>query len=355
MKIVIATPLYPPEPGGPATYSKLLESELPARGIEVTLVKFAEVRTLPKLVRHLAFAWKVYRAAQSATLVYALDPVSTGLPACLASMLAGKPFAVKIVGDYAWEQGVNRYGVKELLDEFVKRSSYPLPVMLFKSVERFVARRARRIIVPSQYLKRIVTAWGVDPGKITVVYNAPPAFKEGGDRPLPCRYIVTVGRLVPWKGVGAVIRALKELPELSFVIVGDGPERGRLEALAKELGLTERVIFTGALSHGEAPRYVRHADAFVLNTCYEGFSHVILEAFAMGTPVATTAAGGNPEQVTDGETGVVFPFDHSEEIAKAVRRLEDPILRARIVGNAQRKVAEFSRERMIQETVAALS
>lgn len=355
MKIVIATPLYPPQSGGPATYSKLLEGELPKRGIEVALVKFSDIRG-PKFLKHVRYALAVARAARGASLVYALDPVSTGLPAYIGSVLAGKPFVLKIVGDYAWEQGVNRYGVKELLDEFVTRSGYPLPVLFWKSVERFVARRARRIIVPSQYLKKIITLWGVDQRKITVVYNAPPVFAEP-DRtpPLKGRYIVTVGRLVPWKGVDGVIRALALLDEgVSLVVIGEGPERARLESLVSELGLANRVVFTGALSHGDAPRYIAHAQAFVLDTSYEGFSHVILEAFALCTPVATTAAGGNPEQVIDGETGVVFAFNDPDSIAQAVRRLEDAALRERIVRNAQQKGAEFSRERMIEETLAAL-
>src|SRR3989344_1930156 len=119
MKLVIATPLYPPEIGGPATYAEILMRELPKRGVEVELVKFSDVRHLPKIIRHYFYYRRVLEAARGADAVFALDPVSTGLPAMRAAKKAGKPFAVKIVGDYAWEQGVQRFGVTLDLDEFV--------------------------------------------------------------------------------------------------------------------------------------------------------------------------------------------------------------------------------------------
>src|SRR4051812_7117496 len=105
MRLLIATPLYPPELGGPATYAKALEDGLPAHGNQVTLVKFGTVRHLGKGVRHLAFFWHIFTALKHADMVLALDPVSVGLPALLAARLRRKPFLVKVVGDYAWEQG----------------------------------------------------------------------------------------------------------------------------------------------------------------------------------------------------------------------------------------------------------
>src|SRR3990167_4165522 len=103
MKILIATPLYPPEPGGPATYSKLLEDGLPKLGIDVVLVKFGDIRGLAKVFRHIAYFARVRKAAHDVDLIYALDPVSVGLPSLLAAWVARKPFMVKVVGDYAWE------------------------------------------------------------------------------------------------------------------------------------------------------------------------------------------------------------------------------------------------------------
>src|SRR3990167_6273753 len=135
MKLLIATPLYPPEIGGPATYAKLLLEGLPKKGIEVDLVKFSDVRHLPKIIRHFVYYRRVLKAARSADVVLALDPVSVGLPAMKAAKKADKPFVVKIVGDYAWEQGQQRFGITQNLDEFVKTKNVSLQVHVLRRIQ----------------------------------------------------------------------------------------------------------------------------------------------------------------------------------------------------------------------------
>ncbi|KND50769.1 MAG: glycogen(starch) synthase [Parcubacteria bacterium C7867-001] len=351
MKVVLATPLYPPESGGPATYAALLEEVLPPSGISVATVKFSDVRHLPKLVRHVAYSLRVYAAARRANLVYALDPVSTGLPALCAAKLAGKPFVLKMVGDYAWEQGVQRYGVTDLLDEFVTRTEYPMQVKFLRGLERFVARRARVVIVPSEYLKRIVIAWGIQEKRVRVVYNAAPSVSVAtGTVPDHGSYVVTVGRLVPWKGVAGVIDAVSRIPNLSLVVIGDGPEK---EELARRS--SDKIRFLGALPHSETLAYLKHADALILNTKYEGLSHLLLEACALGTPIITTPVGGNPEIVTDGETGLMVTPDDTDAMGAAITKIRsDAGLRGRMTRAAREKAASFSKERLVQETVTLL-
>ena len=151
MRIVIATPLYPPEIGGPATYAKLLLEGLPKKGIEVDLVKFSDVRHLPKIIRHFVYYRRVLKAARSADVVLALDPVSVGLPAMKAAKKAGKPFVVKIVGDYAWEQGRQRFGVTQNLDEFVRTTTVPFRVSVLRRIQTRGAPCATRVIPPLRY------------------------------------------------------------------------------------------------------------------------------------------------------------------------------------------------------------
>jgi len=353
MKLAIATPLYPPESGGPATYAKLLAAELPKRGWKVEVVKFSGVRHLPKAVRHIAYGWRVFRAARRADAVLALDPVSTGFPAHAAAAAAGKPFYVKVVGDYAWEQGRQRFGIEDSLDAFAAQQDVPLPVKTLRFAQQHVARSARKVIVPSQYWRRLLRSWNVADEKIAVIHNAAPEVSEEYPRPIEDTYIVSISRLVPWKGFAGVIRAMRKA-EGKLVIVGDGPEREKLEALARDQGLDSRVIFTGALPPEKTLAYLKHAEMFVLNTSYEGFSHLILEAFALGTVVLTTSAGGNAEQVTDGETGILFPAGDSDAIAAAIEHARDPMLRARLAANAKEKLEAFSVDRMIRAVIDTL-
>jgi glycosyltransferase involved in cell wall biosynthesis len=360
MRLLIATPLYPPEPGGPATYARLLETGLEKEGLEEPiLVKFSDVRKYPKVFRHFAYCMRVYEAGKHADAILALDPVSVGFPAFLAARLLRKPFLVKVVGDYAWEQGVQRFGIKDPLDAFVRRGRVPFAVSMLRAVQVHVAKSAKNVIVPSEYLKGIVSAWRVPVERITVIYNAI-ELEEGGVVPIAAQAalaprIVTIGRLVPWKGMRGIIDAVAQLePPASLTIVGDGPERSALEAHAKKM-LGERCVFTGALAHADALATLREADIFVLNSTYEGLSHVLIEALMLGKPIIATKAGGNAELITSGENGLlVAPNDAPALILALTQLLTDPALKERLSLNAKAGSSRFSTGTMIGKTAALL-
>lgn len=364
MRLLIATPLYPPDPGGPATYAKALEEGLPGKNIEVVLVKYSNVRDRPRFLRHLVYSWFVFRAALGADLVLALDPVSTGLPAFCGAWLARKPFLVKVVGDYAWEQGRQRFGVWQSLDEFVQtKEGLPLPVVLLRRVELFVAKRARRVIVPSEYLKRIVSRWGVDSERITVIPNAEPSVAPGTLPPqladLPRPRIITVARLVPWKGIHGLMTAMVRIratyPDAQLIVVGDGPERAELERYA-ELRLKEGYIFTGALDNGATLAAMATSDIFVLNSTYEGLSHVLLEALALGKAIVATRAGGNPEVIEDRMNGLLISIGDADGLAQAcVSILADAEYRARLESAAKASASRYAPERMLEATATLLT
>ena len=359
MKLVIATPLYPPEIGGPATYAKLLFEGLPARGVEVELVKFSEVRHLPKLIRHYAYYRRVLEAARGADAVLALDPVSVGLPAQKAAQKAGKPFVVKVVGDYAWEQGTQRFGVTESLDEFVKHTQSSFFVRRLQNIQTRGAAAATRVIVPSEYLKGIVATWGIQSGNIEVIYNAAPP-EECGTVPgavaeLPRPLVVTAGRLVPWKHVEGVIDAVAGTSDASLAIIGDGPLRAALARRAGEK-LAGRAVLTGILSHRDTLAVLASADALVLNSSYEGLSHFLIEAQALGVAIVATRVGGNPEVITDNESGLLVPAGDTTALSAAVTRmLSDEALRARLSAGARESAKRFSVDTMLTRTASLLS
>lgn len=363
MRLVIATPLYPPEIGGPATYATLLEAGLPPRGIEVELVKFSDVRHLPKLLRHIAYYTRVKRALRRADLALALDPVSVGLPTMLAARALGKPYAVKVVGDYAWEQGRQRFGVTAELDEFVTRRQRTPAVRLLQWCEYRVARRAERVIAPSAYLRRIVCAWGVRAGQVEVIYNAVSLGEMGrvpvGVARMPHPLIVAAGRLVPWKGfeglIEAVALARTHGVAATLAIIGEGPSRGTLEAYITA-HLPGAALLTGALSHADTLATIAAADIFVLNSTYEGLSHLLIEAAALARPIIATEVGGNPEVITDGETGLLVPAGDAPHLASVLQTLlGDPALRARLAANAAMSARRFSEAAMLDATAALLT
>jgi glycosyltransferase involved in cell wall biosynthesis len=364
MRLLIATPLYPPDSGGPATYTKLLHDHLSKKGDSMVLVKFGEVRHLPKIIRHITYFINVLRAGKKVDVILALDPVSTGLPALLAARFLGKAFVVKIVGDFAWEQGTQRFGVMETLDEFVKREKTPFAVACLRVVQTYVARSATRIIVPSDYLKGIVTRWSskISVEKISVIYNSielPEDVQKQGAKVAEYPTILSAGRLVPWKGMEGLIDAVEEIQkkhqEVKLVIVGDGPDKKLLdEKAAKQLG--HRAVFTGQLSHLETLNAMQTSTVYVQNSSYEGLSHQLIEALMLGKAIVATSVGGNPELIQDSENGLLVPFGDTEALIVAIEKiLEDGELRARLGARAKETSIRFALSIMIEQTHKLLS
>ncbi len=364
-KILIATGIYPPSIGGPATYSKTLFEELPKRGVGVAVLSFDEVRNLPRVLRHIVYFFKLAYRARGSDIIYAQDPVSVGLPAMLAAKMLKKRFYLKIVGDYAWEQfqaGQSRVqsggfvppdGFHEKRRDFLTE--------LRKKIEQLTAREAEKIVVPSKYLKKIVTDWDIPGQKITVINNSfePFPLPETAYRPkvkLHGKTVISAGRLVPWKGFSVMLEVTAELnkkfPDLKLIIIGDGPERAALERRITELGLGKNVFLTGKVPQETLFEYLRQGSVFVLNTGYEGFSHQLLEALSAGIPVVTTKIGGNPEIITDGVNGILVPYNDKRALSLAVEKmlLEDSFASG-CVSSGKETAAKFTKEKMIDSLI----
>ena len=190
-----------------------------------------------------------------------------------------------------------------------------------------------------------------DPGPLRVKAGAP-------------YEILTVARLTPKKGLPTVLRALARLAgqgiDFRHVLIGSGEERENLERLARELGLTDRIQWLGTKPHDVVVDHLRRADLFLLgcevsaNGDRDGIPNVLVEAMAMGVPVAATAVSAIPELVACEEHGLLAePGDH-DGLAEAARRLlQDHDLRARVVPGARRRVLEhFDNRRLVGELAA---
>ncbi|MBC8031408.1 MAG: glycosyltransferase family 4 protein [Pyrinomonadaceae bacterium] len=160
------------------------------------------------------------------------------------------------------------------------------------------------------------------------------------------RTVLTVGRLSREKGHIDLLAAFKHLleahPDISakLIIVGDGPERGRLGAAARADRLAGRVVFTGQIS-GDIQPYYAAADVFALPSHSEGSPNVLLEAMAANLPIVATAVGGVPEMVEDNESALLVPAGDMRAMAAAIKRvLDDEQLALRLTANASRLAAE---------------
>ena len=208
--------------------------------------------------------------------------------------------------------------------------------------------------------------WGIEDSKIKVVYNAF-EIPESETRKEEARekfddgfLIVSVGRLTPWKGFDALIEIMpeimKEIPGAKLYIIGSGPESEALKLKTINLELGTAVFLTGRLSQDEVLGYLKQSDLFVLNTGYEGLSHILLEAMAVGIPIITTNVGGNSEVIENGKEGILIEYNNKEQLKQAIFRLyKDENLREKFIINAKEKSRKFNKEKMIGETIRILA
>lgn len=169
--------------------------------------------------------------------------------------------------------------------------------------------------------------------------------------------ILCVGRLVPAKGQHLLIKACHALKErgvkFHVTLVGAGPDRESLEALAAALDIKDHVTFTGPVGQGEIHAYYDKADIFALPSFAEGLPVVLMEGMGKGIPCVTTAITGIPELVIDGVNGLLVPASDWEGLADRLQRLiEDPALRKKL-GAAARQVVE--RDYDVQRNCAGMA
>ncbi|HEX9936761.1 MAG TPA: glycosyltransferase [Longimicrobium sp.] len=218
---------------------------------------------------------------------------------------------------------------------------------------RRIVRGSDAVTAISTYTARRLQAQvsGVDPaiipfGAAVDAPPEPPPYTYDGERPFE---LLFVGRLVERKGVHLLIEALGTLPPTRRVVlnvVGDGPDRPRLQAQAERLGLGGRAVFHGFVSKEELQRRLETCDAFVLPAVIdakgdtEGLGVVLIEAMSYARPVIASAAGGIVDIVRDGRNGFLVPPGDGPALAGAIGRMMDDPAAARTLGLHGREDAE---------------
>jgi len=222
------------------------------------------------------------------------------------------------------------------VDHLPVGGAIPRPRLLAR---RLLARRLHaHVAVGERAARDVERLVGLPAGSVRGVANGvPPAQPEPVARATAGPAIGALGRITDQKGYDALVRALPALPDATLVLVGDGPARGALEALAAELDVAERLVVTGWTS--EARRHLPTFDVLAVPSLWEGMPLVILEAMHAGLPVVASDVGSVSEAVLDGETGyVVAPGDEAALRERLARLLGDAELRARL-GERGRAIA----------------
>lgn len=364
--LFIASGIFHPESGGPATYLYEILPHLQMLGWEIRLLSYGEGdnQSYPypvQRIRRQALPLRLWHYAKAARpllnwadLIYSH---SIDLP------LWGKkhaPHIAKVVGDVAWERSIRRGWIPATTDvDHFQMGDYGLMAKWQKVSRSQQICAYDGIIVPSHYLKQMVIGWGAKPESVHVIYNALPpqdselsiSQVEARERlgiPISMPMLLTVARLNPWKGIDHILNALQQLPDLHLYIAGDGPERPRLEALAKNLG--KRVVFLGNIKRQEVHLYLLAADYLILYSGYEGLSHTLLESLRAGTPVIASAKGGNPEVVRHGFNGFLVPYVDVTALTETLRMAFEAQMREKLAMNHHFGMERFTFSTMVSET-----
>jgi teichuronic acid biosynthesis glycosyltransferase TuaC len=208
-----------------------------------------------------------------------------------------------------------------------------------------VGQSAQALGAVSLSLKHEMVALGMEAAKIQVLRNGvdlahfcprdrlAARARFGVEGPV----LVSVGALIPRKAHDITLRVVEKLPEVRLLIAGEGPERGKLEAMIKDLGLASRVRLLGALSHTELPELYAAADISILSSKREGLANVLLEAIACGVPVIATAVDGALEVLDDPACGRLVPVGDPHALQTAIAQmLANPLDREAVQRSAQR-------------------
>jgi glycosyltransferase involved in cell wall biosynthesis len=235
-----------------------------------------------------------------------------------------------------------------------------------RAFNRLVTKRLthRFVAVSNDVRERLVKYEGLDPARVEVVYNGveldPPLTPDARTQLRaefgfgPDDFVVgTVGRFDPIKNLPMLVDALAAArlanANVRGLLIGDGPERAVVEAGLEATGLTRDVRLTGF--RDDARRLVQALDLFVLASYSEGTSMALLEAMGYGVPVAVTRVGGNPEVVTDGETGWIVKSGDVKGLTRAILEAagDESLRRARASAGRRRYAERFAFDRMLDE------
>jgi teichuronic acid biosynthesis glycosyltransferase TuaC len=264
--------------------------------------------------------------ARRIDLIHAHAPLPCGHAAMLLSAELDVPYVVSVHG----------------LDAFSTQQVAGRAGAWCRRISQRVFQSSRRVICISERVREQVLQGTGRTCRTSVVYNGvdPELFSPGQGPASTAPVVLSVGNLIPIKGHDLLIRAVaslaSEFPAISLEIVGDGPERERLESLAGKLGIAEWVHFFGRQSRQEVAAAMRRCTAFALPSRYEGLGCVYLEAMSTGKPVIGCRGQGIAEVIQHGSNGFLVGPDNEKELTLALAMLLRDETRRRNLGVAAR-------------------
>lgn len=339
MKIVLATPMYPPEIAEPAPYIKELSRRL-SLDHDVTVVAYAstsekvpgvELVTIDKRkplpLRLVTYTTKLFRASADADIIYAQGGTAAGLPALVVGHLRSIPVVIRFSEDEAWERATQQGLTEKNLADFLVAPQVDTHIGLIMKLQKMTLRFSDVVIATSHYQKdTLIREYRIRNTRIETIYN--PASKEE-IIPLPERKVpyqlALITKLTPWSGVDTAIRAVeilqKDFPEILLLIAGEGPEKKQIESLITELGLEKHVHILGHVSRAENWHLRKTSSAYIETPLAPGSLDKISWSFRAGVPVIASNVPVLVEGVRSGISGVLVEPGNADALAQGIKKI----------------------------------
>ena len=322
-KFLVITGIYPPDSGGPARFTSEFRDWLSFEEVEVQVLTYSDFdvwdrseiessvfkvsRNLPLPTRFLKFVHQVGKllSRNQGVLV-----AGAFIETYLASLIYRFSYIAKVPGDIVWERARNNKSTNLDIEEY-QSQSLSLKYRIFRILFSKSLKRAQIVVVPSLGLYNLCLKWGVSDSKLKLIYNSVESTTLATNLLTPKEFnLITVCRLVPWKGVDELITYVANR-KLRLLVVGNGPEKTKLMTLAQSLNAD--VVFKGEVPHHQVAELLLESEIFVLNSYYEGLPHALVEARGVGVLSIGRAGTGSAEVINDDQDGFLIRPDRSLE------------------------------------------
>jgi glycosyltransferase involved in cell wall biosynthesis len=336
MKIILATPLYPPEIEDISLYCQKLTRHLRDED-EVQVLTYAKHvesddeldivivdKHQPVLIRLFKFTWQLFKLARQADLIYVQNAVAAGLPAIIVKYLTGTPVVVNFAEDESWKRSAHLRLTERPLEEFLEDRDSNVKNKWIMRIQTLVLRRASRVIVSSRVLADLVAdSYKIDRANISSNYNPEHRRQKlSFDFEVKKHQVFTSGPLVDWAGMDNIIKAVDIVcdtyPDTSLVISGDGPAKDRLVDLVANLELSDKVDFLGKVSRAQNWYLRKISELYVHNFDGIDISGQLTQSFLAGIPVVAKDNDINREIFSDCQCGLLVTGEKADDLAKKI-------------------------------------
>lgn len=307
MKILIATGIFPPDIGGPATYARALYENFPKAGHEVKVITYGDDKILNHqmykisrqqniFLRYFKYFWQIWKLRKWADIIYTFDLISAGLPCAIVKLLRPKiKLIVRLGGDYQWETALQKGLYNNTLEQYYIEKKFHLFERLIYSINNFVLAMADCIIFNAHILRDIYVKYRkVKKEKTVIIRNIRPEIKNIlPEQKKDYVNILFAGRLTACRNLPALIESFANVgnnwpKKIVLEIIGEGGEKEKIINLVKEKKLEDKIKILPKLNRDELLNKIANSDIISLVSLTEINSNFVSEALALNKPVILT-------------------------------------------------------------------